>query len=93
MASFQKPETAEEAAYTKKVSATSTSIFQSKPFVTASELAQMNFPEADFLINDILPRTYACWPGHPKLEKFFVPILHQADNKFGTKSLLFFLRR
>ena len=72
MASFQKPETAEEAAYTKKVSAASTSIFQSKPFVTASELAQMNFPEADFLINDILPKNLCLLAGPPKIGKSFL---------------------
>ena len=72
MTSFQKPETAGEVAGREKVSATSPYTVQNKPFITASELAKMDFPEADFLINDILPKNLCLLAGPPKIGKSFL---------------------
>jgi hypothetical protein len=44
----------------QKSQANASTTLQAEPFVTAAELAQMTFPEADLLIEDILPRTCAC---------------------------------
>lgn len=43
-----------------------------EPFITAADLAHMTFPEADLLIEDILPKNLCLLAGPPKIGKSFL---------------------
>ena len=72
MADFQKLKTYKTSDYTKINGAARHSVSHSKPFITASELAQIIFPEADLLIEDILPKNLCLLAGPPKIGKSFL---------------------
>lgn len=72
MAKLQGFKTHEIATDTRMDGAVSSSISQGKPFIIASELAQMTFPEVDLLIDDILPKNLCLLAGPPKIGKSFL---------------------
>ena len=55
-----------------KASAPSSSTLHLKPFITAADLEKMTFPEADLLIEDILPKNLCLLAGPPKIGKSFL---------------------
>ena len=55
-----------------KASAPSSSTLHLKPVITAADLEKMTFPEADLLIEDILPKNLCLLAGPPKIGKSFL---------------------
>ena len=55
-----------------KASTPSSSTLHLEPFITAADLEKMTFPEADLLIEDILPKNLCLLAGPPKIGKSFL---------------------
>jgi len=76
----------------QKSQANASTTLQAEPFVTAAELAQMTFPEADLLIEDILPKNLCLLAGPPKIGKSFLClsfIKHAISSKHKAYYLSF----
>ena len=55
-----------------KASTPSSSTLHLEHFITAADLEKMTFPEADLLIEDILPKNLCLLAGPPKIGKSFL---------------------